>query len=799
MKNRRTQKESQSKKIDEDDKYKKKNKPSSNLNAAILISMLILGLGLWNFLNLQIDQINVPFPGPKIIDENSYRSSENIDRYWGTYRPQLYFGLKTRSQNPLNVGMIWFNQFSPRPQIRHWCDQGDGLNKYGWIAHDGRNFGIHDIYESDENNFHIRNSWVKRAGGKHGGDWSVRTEITSNDAIPKFVSLIFYFQTNQTGWIKNAKKTSFEGETSELGRFNVKIYTNDFKNIKIDSTNGFSHQVNLRDELVNGHFIRINAKLQNLKEYFGFQGVSHSHLKNSDFIAYQISGFLPFSFEVVYQSESSLNDNPVELKQSEFDSLLSRLNTNFQNKFESVFKLRERKHSDAEIMVAQAALSNMLGGLGFFYGQSIVKSGKSTEVKLYWPGYLYTAVPSRSFFPRGFLWDEGFHNLLIQKWDNEISRDIISHWLDLMNIEGWIPREVIFGDEARAKVPEEFWIQNNEYANPPTLILPLSELLKNVDKKNDIDFLKRIYPRLKTWYNWFNNSQVGDIPSSYRWRGRISDSPRELNPKTLTSGLDDYPRATHPDSKERHLDLRCWMTLASKVMAEIAHIIDQSEDYSNYHAHYLTLTNNRLLDELHWSGTQYADWGLHSEDVKLVKPPPILKPNQPPIQQEMIRQVLKEPEYQFVNTIGYVSLFPLMLEIIEPQSDKLSIVLDQIQDAKLLWTKYGLRSLAKNSLYYEKRNTEHDPPYWRGAIWINLNYLTLKSLKHYSEVDGPYKIKAAQIYKELRESLVSTIVNNYEDTGYIWEQYNDKTGKGQGSHPFTGWSALITLILSEKI
>ena len=34
-------------------------------------------------------------------------------------------------------------------------------------------------------------------------------------------------------------------------------------------------------------------------------------------------------------------------------------------------------------------------------------------------------------------------------------------------------------------------------------------------------------------------------------------------------------------------------------------------------------------------------------------------------------------------------------------------------------------------------------------------------------------------------------------TGYVWEQYNDRTGEGQGCKPFTGWSALTVLMMGE--
>jgi len=596
------------------------------------------------------------------------------------------------------------------------------------------------------------------------------------------------------------------GYAAELGNFKLSFpktssTTVHKHNYLITHTPGLDQ---LKEALMSG--IRVDAWDKSRRvPYFvlGGQQLTQESADGANLMVFQVTAELPFTMEVMFESGSNFQRS-ARLQGEVFSNLFNEYVEQFDKKFDEKFGLKAKGFSDSQIEFAKAALSNMVGSVGYFYGASSVQSDYNEEPVPYWNAALYTAVPSRSFFPRGFLWDEGFHNLLISQWDREISKDILSHWLDLMNQEGWIPREQILGPEARARVPAEFVVQRNTNANPPTLILPLQRLIKtmlNSEAEKDKNFLQAVLPRLQTWFQWYNTTQLGTKPFTYRWRGRDATNNRELNPKTLTSGLDDYPRASHPTDDEYHLDLRCWVALAAGLIADIMKSL--GTDGSEYAATHAVLTDNGLLDQLHWSEKkqQYSDYGLHTDKVRLEKPkpPPNLQPGQRPPQMNMekIRVAHADPELGFVNAFGYVSLFPFLLKIIEPTSPKLTRVMTDMHSEKHVWTDFGLRSLGQSTPLYNRYNTEHDPPYWRGAIWINMNYLALSALDHYRKTPGPYRAQAGEIYTQLRDNVINNMYKQYVRTGYIWENYSDKTGEGKGCHPFTGWSALVTLIMAE--
>ncbi|TKR76002.1 hypothetical protein L596_017213 [Steinernema carpocapsae] len=481
-----------------------------------------------------------------------------------------------------------------------------------------------------------------------------------------------------------------------------------------------------------------------------------------------------------------------------FETELEQRSKRFGEKFEAAFG-RMKDLPEFYQRMGEAALSNMLGSIGYFHGSNIVQSVHSEKLLKYGPHSLLSGVPSRPFFPRGFLWDEGFHNLLIRKFDQNLSFEIIASWLDTMNIDGWIPREMILGSEAELRVPAEFVVQRDSVANPPMFFYLMNNFLDDADfVKAHETSIKRLYPRLKVWYKWLRTTQSGSKPGAFRWRGRNATTELELNPKTLPSGLDDFPRASHPSDNERHLDLRCWMSFASKVLARLADLAEDWDYLPTIKTEAEALADLENLDKLHWSSAvnRYADFGNHSTKVKLEWR---RVDSRNPERIEKRRKTVTPAVEQLVEDAnGYLSLFPLMLQMLPADSPNLKLILEGLRDPKEMWSPHGLRSVAKSSPYYLADNTEHDRPYWRGAIWVNMNYMVLSALKQYGSETGPNQQMAHEIYAELRGNLVQNIARQFRKTGYLWEHYDDVDGHGKGSHPFTGWSALVLAIMAER-
>lgn len=144
-------------------------------------------------------------------------------------------------------------------------------------------------------------------------------------------------------------------------------------------------------------------------------------------------------------------------------------------------------------------------------------------------------------------------------------------------------------------------------------------------------------------------------------------------------------------------------------------------------------------------------------------------------------------------------MYPFLLNLVEPASPRLGILLDHLSSSEHLWTKFGIRSLSIQDPYYRRSNAVGDAPYWRASIWMNLNFLALKSLRRYSLREGPEQRRCQKLYSSLRSNLLNTVQSEFESSGDLWETYDDMDGSGTRGHPFAGWTALIVNIAYELL
>jgi mannosyl-oligosaccharide glucosidase len=622
---------------------------------------------------------------------------------------------------------------------------------YGWEEYDIRNGGRQVIHDAG-NAIDLTIDFVKTSHNSKGG-WAARIkgeprEDASGDLM---TTLVFYAGIDGLGSLECANEhddmgqqgtVTLQGQSTDLGDFKIDITRGPDTNIPpehqhpsweskpLDRTMASSMQVPA-DALWQAKSVLFTNMKNEVDNYIAEYGQDNpppawqtftiaNDIKDGNFHMVQKVFKGSFEFDIVFTAAHS-----TALTSEEVSTAILEISKSFRTKFTEVFAPKAPFTDPKYTKFSQAMLSNLVGGIGYFYGDSLVDRSYAPEYEEenegFWeetadargraqvnrepPTELFTSIPSRPFFPRGFLWDEGFHLIPIADWDMDLTLEIVQSWFNLMDEDGWIAREQILGPEARSKVPQEFQVQYPHYANPPTLFMILDAFVDklNADAYEAVhaaalkDHIRRFYPLLKRQYFWFRKTQWGDIKSydrdafstkeAYRWRGRTT---RHI----LTSGLDDYPRAQPPHPGELHADLISWMGMMSRSLRRVAESLGETEDASEFRNYENAITRN--IDDLHWSSSSETFCDATIDDYE-----------------ESIHVCHK----------GYISIFPFITGLVPADSPRLKAILDLISDPSELWSDYGIRSLSKKNEYYGT-----DENYWRGPIWVNINYLIVKNL-----------------------------------------------------------------------
>lgn len=642
---------------------------------------------------------------------------------------------------------------------------------YGWDEYDTRTGGIQHIHDAG-NKIDITAEFVKIPGGGHGGSWAARIKGEPRpDAPPALkTTVLFYVASEAIGEVVDVASTGdsngFDGDVAFVGKSKAlgdyKLVVTKGTGERPSSDHPISSQRDLDKTIVQSfnmpteHLWQAKQLLfqqlklgvdEIIKEYGAdnapppwqvYQLTNKPGQGNFHFVQKVFEG--PFELDILFSSGSASDDTTSE----DLTREIKATTESFNDRFTDVFEPQAPFHTDKYRKFGQSMLSNLAGGIGYFYGQHVVDRSYAPEYdeenegfweetaeararrqeKLEGPYELFSSIPSRPFFPRGFLWDEGFHLLPIADWDIDLTLEIVKSWYNLMDEDGWIAREQILGEEARSKVPPEFQVQYPHYANPPTLYLVLEAFTERLQKTNGsqhvgkeqlsqgvvlesahvdnpslgIEYLRTLYPLLRRQFLWFKKTQFGDIKSydreaystkeAYRWRGR---SVQHI----LTSGLDDYPRPQPPHPGELHVDLMSWMGMLARSLAKIADFVGLPEDVQEYNKVLDGISHN--LVDLHWSESEgcFCDATIDAFE-----------------------------EHTLVCHKGYVSIFPFLLGLLQSDDPKLEKLLDLLGDEEELFSPHGIRSLSKKSEFYGT-----DENYWRSPVWINMNYLAIVSLR----------------------------------------------------------------------
>lgn len=364
-------------------------------------------------------------------------------------------------------------------------------------------------------------------------------------------------------------------------------------------------------------------------------------------------------------------------------------------------------------------------------------------------------VPHPSRYPLPYCWDTAFHVIALVYVDPLLAKENIEGLLSLADSNGMIPN-----------APTERGDQ--DLRSQPPVIIYAAEHYYEVTK--DIDSIRRWYPALRRYYNWWN--ERGDVLGSIRglvspFTGtRIHGHPMTAYWAICSTGMDNHPVYDFTNGyvieRDKFYYLPVEDLLLNPILASGANALSllasrlnlegEREYFEEEYKKKAELINTYLWDEE--EGIYYpVNWDGDKIRVKTIQ--------------------------------AFSTLFAKVAD-----KERAERIVEHLKSSEEFWGEFGVPSIAFNDEKYMTPQPtwmySRDPYYWRGPIWAPTLYLTFKGLLNYG-------------YERLAEELAFKWIKLLSNTGIFAEYYFTDGRPGATNLSDFSWTAAVTISMLVEL
>ena len=414
-------------------------------------------------------------------------------------------------------------------------------------------------------------------------------------------------------------------------------------------------------------------------------------------------------------------------------------------------------------------------------------------------------IPSKNLYPFQWKWDSGFIAIGLAHFDIEKAKKEIDSLLNAQWENGFIPH-IVFHTKNDSYFPGADFhksslnpkspkhIETSGITQPPVLGFVLEKLYNMADNKIEIlKFIKsqinKVYKNHRYFYSKRDIKNEGLVYIYHNWESGTDNSPvwdeiwKTMNPPRYKFERKD---TTHVDSSQRPTNREYDHYID---IIELAKRFNYDDNKIAKHSPFLVqdpLFNSILIRSNECLIRLYEILGGNEEKIKYLKSK----------NEKSLTNINKK---LYNSSIGAYSHFNLrngkkIPLICSSSFSPLFCGAPDLHMAKKLKNTL-MKKFGKHDYYlcssFDPEGKKHDQKkYWRGPVWINLNWIIYHGLKRYQYEEIAKRIK--------NDSL--ELVNKFGFYEYFnpSKKTSEEINTGYGGENFSWTAALIIDFLSEK-